>query len=66
MSMTNEVVRLEFLFWFQDFQKDIARAAEVYASIGHKHIEIGNIFYFSYIFVLRDSFIVCYLNYVLA
>ncbi|THU46205.1 hypothetical protein C4D60_Mb09t02500 [Musa balbisiana] len=25
----------------RDFQKDIARAAEVYASIGHKHIEIG-------------------------
>lgn len=56
--MTNEVVRLEFPFWFQDFQKDIARAAEVYASIGHKHIEIGNMFYLSYIFVLHDSFIV--------
>ncbi|URE33720.1 Variant SH3 domain [Musa troglodytarum] len=25
----------------RDFQKDIARAAEVYASVGHKHVEIG-------------------------
>ena len=35
------------LFLFQDFQKDVVRAAEAFTAIGYKHIETGeNLVYF--------------------
>ena len=35
------------LFLFQDFQKEIVKAAETFTAIGYKHIETGeNLVYF--------------------
>lgn len=41
-DMTYWVYGLSGLFWCQDLQKDIIRAAEAFATIGHKHVEIGD------------------------